>query len=233
MSLLRVEDITSGYGEIDVLFDVSLRIEEGDIVSIIGPNGAGKSTLLKTIVGVLSPRKGQIFFNDQDVTHWQTDRLIRNGMSWVPQDNQIFPSLTVDENLDVGAYTQRGNIEERLKEVLSIFPQLRERGRQVAGSMSGGQQQMVAVGRGLMSRPDLLLLDEPTAGLAPNLVDEMLNKIRAINEAGVTVLLVAQNLEALEFSQRGYLLSAGKITFEGSTEELLENPQVRELYFGL
>lgn len=232
MSILKVEDITAGYGNMDVLFGVSTDLEEGDLVSVIGPNGAGKSTLLKTIVGVVSPRKGTITFKGQNITNWPVERIIVNGLSWVPQDDHIFPTLTVRENLEVGSYTNKENFSDNVREVWNIFPQLETRMGQVAGNLSGGQQQMVAVARGLMADPDVLLLDEPTAGLAPNLMQMMYKKIIEINQTGVSILLVAQSMETFKTSKRGYLLTSGEIKYSGSTDDLLDNEEVRDLYFG-
>jgi len=232
MNILEVKDITSGYGGMDVLFGVSTEIEEEGLVAVIGPNGAGKSTLLKTIIGAVRAKSGEITFKDQEVTNWPIEKIIQSGLSWVPQDNHIFPTLSVAENLDVGAYSCQGGYRNRIERVWSFFPQLKDRMDQTAGDLSGGQQQMVAVGRGLMSEPDLLLLDEPTAGLAPNLIQMMYKKIGEINKSGVTVLLVAQSLETFKASKRGYLLSSGEIKYSGTTEELLGNEEVRDLYFG-
>lgn len=231
MSMLKAKSITAGYGELDVLFDISVGVERGDLVAVIGPNGAGKSTFLRTIAGVLKPRKGSISFKNKNITGIKAEKIVRMGLSWVPQDDHVFHSLTVGENLKMGAYTQKTGYQKRLNEVCFIFPQLKKRMKQVAGSLSGGQQQMVAVGRGLMSNPELLLLDEPTSGLAPNLVQTILNKIQEINKAGVTVLLVAQALQAFKLSNYGYVLAAGELKFSNPTEELLANTEVRDLCF--
>lgn len=232
MSLLNVNNLSAGYGEVDVLHGVSIEIEEGELVSTIGPNGAGKTTLLRSISGVLTPDSGSLELDGKDITGSNPEDTIRMGMSYVPQDDNIFPSLTVRENLEMGAFTLEGDFEDRIDEICDIFPQLRERMGQKAGTMSGGQQQMVAVGRGLLIRPKLLLLDEPTAGLQPSLVKMMLNKVEEINELGVTVLLVAQTIDALQLASRAYLLSAGEMVISGDTEELLETERVQNLYFG-
>lgn len=232
MSLLSVNNLSAGYGEVDVLHEVSLEIDEGELVSTIGPNGAGKSTLLRSISGVLTPDGGNLELDGRDITGFNPEETIRLGMSYVPQDDNIFPSLTVRENLEMGAFTLDGGFEDRIDEICDIFPQLRERMGQKAGTMSGGQQQMVAVGRGLLIRPKLLLLDEPTAGLQPSLVNMMLGKVEEINELGVTVLLVAQTIDALRLASRAYLLSAGEMVLSGETEELLETERVQDLYFG-
>lgn len=232
MSLLDVNDLAAGYGEVDVLHGVSLDLNEGELVATIGPNGAGKTTLLRTISGVLHPDGGNLKLNGVDITNEDPEDTIRMGMSYVPQDDNIFPSLTVRENLEMGAFTLEGDFEDRIDEICTIFPQLRERMSQKAGTMSGGQQQMVAVGRGMLIRPKLLLLDEPTAGLQPSLVDMMLGKVKEINDRGVAVLLVAQTIDALRLADRAYLLSAGEMVLSGETEELLETDRVQELYFG-
>jgi branched-chain amino acid transport system ATP-binding protein len=232
-TILTVERMTAGYGAQDVLFDVSVSIGFGEIVAIIGPNGAGKSTLLKVIAGIVSPRSGSILFKDTTVVGKSPQHMTALGLGWVPQEDNIFPSLTVRENLEVGSYLFRQDPGERIDEVCNIFPQLRERMKQSAGSLSGGQRQMLAVARVLMMHPDLLLLDEPTAGLAPNLVQMMLEKINEIAlRMGNSVLLVTQTLDALRLSSRGYLLSAGGIKYEASTDALLSNREVRDLYFG-
>jgi len=232
LSLLEVNEISAGYGEVDVLHGVSLDINEGELVATIGPNGAGKTTLLRTISGVLHPDGGSLELNEVDITNEDPEDTIRMGMGYVPQDDNIFPSLTVRENLEMGAFTLEGDFEDRIDEICTIFPQLRERMGQKAGTMSGGQQQMVAVGRGMLIRPKLLLLDEPTAGLQPSLVDMMLGKVKEINDRGVAVLLVAQTIDALRLADRAYLLSAGEMVLSGETEELLETDRVQELYFG-
>lgn len=233
MSLLQVKDLTAGYGAQDVLFGISLLIEPGEIVAVIGPNGSGKSTLLKVICGVLSGRQGEIFYKGKPMLGRSPQQIVQQGLSWVPQENNVFPSLTVRENLEIGAYVIKGDFRNRLDEVCTIFPQLRERMFQTAGDLSGGQRQMLAVARGLMIHPELLLLDEPTAGLAPNLVQVMLERIREIaSQMGNAVLLVSQTIDSVRLSNRGYLLSAGRIRYEDRTEALLANQEIRDLYFG-
>jgi len=232
LSLLNVNNLSAGYGEVDVLHGISLELEKGKLVATIGPNGAGKSTLLRSISGVITPDKGTLKLEGNDITGSEPENTIRMGMSYVPQDDNIFPSLTVRENLEMGAFTHEGDFEDRIDEICTIFPQLRERMGQKAGTMSGGQQQMVAVGRGLLIEPKVLLLDEPTAGLQPSLVKMMLGKVEEINERGVTVLLVAQTINALRLASRAYLLSAGEMVLSGDTKELLDNERVQDLYFG-
>ncbi|MBN1834837.1 MAG: ABC transporter ATP-binding protein [Spirochaetales bacterium] len=233
MSILQVSELTAGYGAQDVLFGVSLVIEPGEIVAVMGPNGSGKSTLLKVISGALSARAGEILYKGESLLNRSPQQIVKQGLSWVPQEENIFPSLTVRENLEIGAYPLRGGFEERIEEVCGIFPQLRERMGQTAGDLSGGQRQMLAVARGLMIHPELLLLDEPTAGLAPNLVQIMLEKIREIAvRMGNAVLLVSQTIDSVRLSNRGYLLSAGRIRYEDRTEALLGNQEIKDLYFG-
>jgi len=232
LSLLNVNNLSAGYGEVDVLHGISLDIDEGELVATIGPNGAGKSTLLRSISGVIKPDEGRLELGGTDITGSEPEDTIRMGMSYVPQDENIFPSLTVRENLEMGAFTLEGDFQDRIDEICTIFPQLRERMGQKAGTMSGGQQQMVAVGRGLLIKPKLLLLDEPTAGLQPSLVKMMLSKVEEINDRGVTVLLVAQTIDALRLANRAYLLSAGEMVLSGETEELLDTDRVQDLYFG-
>ena len=232
MIVLEIDEINVGYGGVDVLHHVSVEVDEGELTAVIGPNGAGKTTLLRAVAGVLTPTAGTIHLNGNNITGSPPEKILRMGLSYVPQDEHIFPSLTVRENLEMGAYTLDGSPEERIREVCSIFPQLESRMKQKAGSLSGGQQQMVAVGRGLIIEPNVLLLDEPTAGLQPSLVEMMLDKVREINQLGVSVLLVAQTIDALELSERAYLLSAGEIALSGTTDDLLQRDKVQELYFG-
>ena len=233
MSLLEIRNVTVGYGVQDILFDISLSVAEGEAVAVIGPNGAGKTTLLRTIVGFLRPGSGDILFKERSLPGMEPEHIVRLGMGWVPQEENIFPSLTVAENLDMGAYVLKGGYRDKIEEVYEIFPVLKERTKQAAGSLSGGQRQMLAVARGLILQPDLLLLDEPTAGLAPNLVHMMLDRIGEITHRFQrAVLLVTQTIDALRLCQRGYLLSAGKILYADSTDRLLSSAEVRELYFG-
>ncbi|UCE56469.1 MAG: ABC transporter ATP-binding protein [Desulfobacterales bacterium] len=233
MSLLSIQHITAGYGIQSVLFDVSLDVAEGEVVAIIGPNGAGKTTLLRAILGFIRPNNGNISFKDQSIVGMEPEHIIRMGLGWVPQEESIFPSMTVAENLEMGAYILRGNLNNRFNEIYNLFPILKERMRQPAGSLSGGQRQMLAIARGLILQPDLLLLDEPTAGLAPNLVQMMLSKIKEVTDQPQrAVLLVTQTLDALRLCQRGYLLSSGKILYADTTDQLLSSQEVRELYFG-
>ncbi|HHU76521.1 MAG TPA: ABC transporter ATP-binding protein [Firmicutes bacterium] len=231
--ILKVNNLVAGYGVQDVIFDVSATIGPGEIVAIIGPNGAGKSTLLKVIAGMLTPRNGNILLKGSPLNGCHPWQITSRGISWVPQDDNVFASMSVRDNLEMGAYLVRENTSERIEEVCDLFPQLKERMGQLAGSLSGGQRQMLAIARGLMTHPDLLLLDEPTAGLAPNLIYIMLEQIREITaRLKSSVLLVTQTLDAVRLSDRGYLMSAGKIRYEDSTDKFLANQDVKELYFG-
>lgn len=233
MSLLMGEEIHSGYGDMEVLHDVSFSIEEGEIISIIGPNGAGKSTLLKTVFGLLKPTDGEIAFKGKTITGMAPDRIVRLGMAYVPQVENVFPSLTAQENLEMGAFIRKDDFSDRLEEVYELFPFLKKRRRQRVGKMSGGERQMVAMGRALMLDPELLLLDEPSAALAPKLAEMIFERITAINETGVSILIVEQNAkESLKLANRGYVLAEGENRFEGTGQELLSNPDIGRLYLG-
>ena len=225
--------VSAGYEQMEILHDVSIEVRAGEIVTLIGPNGAGKSTLMKTAFGLLRPRRGAIRFEDTDITGLAPSALVRRGISYVPQVDNVFPSLTVDENLEMGAVVREDDVRPRLEEVLQLFPSLRAKRRLKAGGLSGGERQMVAMGRALMLDPRLLLLDEPSAGLSPVLVDTVFEKIETINRAGVAILLVEQSArEALRRSHRGYLLAGGQVRLEGPGPALLENPDVARLYLG-
>jgi ABC-type branched-subunit amino acid transport system ATPase component len=234
MSLLSIDGVTGGYGDSEVLRRVSMVIEQHEIVSIIGPNGAGKSTLMKTIFGLLHPREGSIVFNGHDISHLAPHQIVRLGMCYVPQVANVFTSLTVDENLEMGAFTlANADLEAALEQVYAIFPQLKARRRQTAGKMSGGERQMVAMGSALMLSPRLLLLDEPTAALSPKLVDEIFARIAHINATGVAILMVEQNArQSLQMAHRGYVLANGENRQEGAGPALLADPNVGNLYLG-
>ena len=233
MSVLAVERVSAGYEQMEILHDVSIEVRPGEIVTLIGPNGAGKSTLMKTVFGLLRPRRGAIRFEDTDITGLAPSALVRRGISYVPQVDNVFPSLTVEENLEMGAVVREDDVRPRLEAVLQLFPTLRAKRRLKAGGLSGGERQMVAMGRALMLDPRLLLLDEPSAGLSPVLVDTVFEKIEAINRAGVAILLVEQSArEALRRSHRGYLLAGGQVRLQGPGPALLENPDVARLYLG-
>ncbi|MCK5568836.1 MAG: ABC transporter ATP-binding protein [Spirochaetes bacterium] len=231
--ILRVEDTTVGYSEIDILNGVSITLKAGEIVSVIGPNGAGKSTLLKTIFGCLKPKKGKVFLKDEDITGLKPEKIVKKGISYVPQVENIFPSMTIQENLEMGAFIRTDDYSSRLNEMFELFPDLKKRRNQRAGQLSGGQRQMVAMGRALMLDPRVLLLDEPSAGLAPNLVSMIFEKIKDINSTGVAMILVEQNArEALSMAQRGYVLATGRNVLDGEAKALLENKEVARLYLG-
>ncbi len=233
MKVLEVKDLTSGYGETDILHDVSMKLEEKEIVSIIGPNGAGKSTLLKTIFGILRPRQGVVRLGDEEITGLNPDKIVRKGMSYVPQVNNVFPSLTIQENLEMGAFVRTDDYRDRLEEMYDLFPILKDRKNQKVGSLSGGQRQMVAMGRALMLDPTVLLLDEPSASLAPMLVGMIFEKIVDINKTGVAIIVVEQNArETLKISNRGYVLATGRKVFEDTGKAILENKEVGKLYLG-
>lgn len=235
MSLLKVDQITSGYGEMEILHEVSIAIDEGDIVSIIGPNGAGKSTLMKTVFGILKPWSGNVTFNDQDISGLPPNEIVRKGLCYVPQVENVFPSLVVEENLEMGAFIldDQQVIKKRMQQVYELFPYLLERRRQKVGKMSGGERQMVAMGRALMLDPQLLMLDEPSAALAPKLAEMIFEKIKGINQAGVSLLIVEQNArESLKLANQGYVLADGQNKLDGPGPELLSNPEVGRLYLG-
>lgn len=233
MSLLEVSGVVAGYGETEILHGVSIAIEKGQIVTIIGPNGSGKSTLLKTIFGLLQPRKGRVRFRKEDITGIAPEVVVRKGLSYVPQSSNVFPSLSINENLEMGAFVRTDDFRQRLEEVYDLFPDLAERRKDRAGTLSGGQRQMLALARALMLDPVLLLLDEPSAGLAPNLVNSVFEKILGINSAGVAILLVEQNArEALGLSSWGYVLASGQNQLEDRGENLLKNPEIVKLYLG-
>jgi ABC-type branched-subunit amino acid transport system ATPase component len=233
VALLDVRHVTSGYGEMTILRDISMRVEPGEVVTLIGPNGAGKSTLLKTIFGLLPPTEGLMRFEDADITGLKPPALVRRGMSYVPQVENVFPSLTVQENLEMGAFVRADSFAERLEEMYAFFPTLRLKRKQRVGSLSGGERQMVAMGRALMLDPRLLLLDEPSAGLAPRLVGMVFEKMAEINRTGVALLIVEQNArEALRLSHRGYVMASGQVRLEGKGDQLLHDEAVGRLYLG-
>jgi ABC-type branched-subunit amino acid transport system ATPase component len=233
MSLLEARDVVSGYGAAEIIHGVSLEVDEDEIVCIIGPNGAGKSTVMKAVFGLIEVWSGTVRLDGEDITDLPPEEMPQMGVGYVPQTENVFPNLTARENLEMGAYVLDDVPKESLEEVYELFPVLRERSDQRAGSMSGGQQQMLAMGRALMTDPSLLLIDEPSAGLAPELVEEVFDKIEGVNDAGTAVLMIEQNArEALRRSDRGYVLEAGENRFEDAGEELLENEEVEELYLG-
>jgi branched-chain amino acid transport system ATP-binding protein len=234
--MLTLRNVQTYYGDLQALYGVSLSVKDGEIVSVIGNNGAGKTTTLMTVSGVLRPRKGEVQFEGRRIDGLKPSQIVELGLGHVPEGRQLFPSMTVEENLLMGACSRRarGPRGETMGRVFDLFPRLRERRRQLAGTLSGGEQQMVAIGRGLMGLPRLLMLDEPSLGLSPVMVTAMFEAIREINRGGTTIMLVEQNVfRALKLSHRGYILEDGRIVAEGPSEELLRNPQVRTTYLGL
>jgi neutral amino acid transport system ATP-binding protein len=231
--VLEARDLVAGYGEVDILHGVSITVRRGEMVAVIGPNGAGKSTLLKAIFGLLPVRAGSVSVGGLEVRGKQPDELVRDGLSYVPQVDNVFPSLTVQENLQMGAFVRRDGVEERMDEVYRLFPDLAPRRRQNAGKLSGGQRQMLALARALMLDPSVLLLDEPSAGLSPIMVSAIFERIQTINAGGTAILLVEQNArEALTVCQRGYVLAMGANRLEGEARAMLDNQEVGRLYLG-
>lgn len=235
-ALLALDSVRAGYGDFEALFNITLEIRAGEIVTLIGANGAGKTTTLRVISGLLRSQHGQLRLEGQDISKLQPHEIVMGGVSHVPEGRQLFPHMSVEENLALGAYI--GRVRPRLKEVMEeqfeLFPRLKERRRQLAGTLSGGEQQMVAIARGLMAVPRLLLLDEPSLGLAPKTVEEVFAKVQQICKSGVTVLIVEQNVvDGLSISDRGYVVENGKITLQGTARELLGNEKIRAAYLGL
>ncbi|HHY44794.1 MAG TPA: ABC transporter ATP-binding protein [Firmicutes bacterium] len=233
--MLEIIDLHVSYGAIKAVQGISLKVPEGKIIALIGTNGAGKSTTLRTICGLLKPESGRILLEGQDITGLPTKDIVRRGISMVPEGRHVFPDLTVYENLMLGAYirTDRKEIEEELEEVYRLFPRLKERSQQLAGTLSGGEQQMLALGRALMADPKVLLMDEPSLGLAPVLVQEIFSLIRRIHERGKTLLLIEQNARAaLTLAHYAYVLETGRIVMEGTGADLLKNDEVRRIYLG-
>jgi branched-chain amino acid transport system ATP-binding protein len=234
--VLKVREIDVYYGDMQALRDVSIEVHPGEIVSVIGSNGAGKSTLLKTISGMLRPRAGSISLNGNNISQAPTSKIVEKGISHVPEGRQVFPTMTVLENLEMGAQFPRTRklLKETMEQVVTYFPRLKERLEQKAGTLSGGEQQMLAMGRGLMSLPTLMMLDEPSLGLAPVLVSTIFEIIEKINKQGTSILLIEQNVfHSLKIADRGYVLENGEIALSGSGQELLENPHIRKTYLGL
>jgi branched-chain amino acid transport system ATP-binding protein len=236
MDLIEVQDIHTYYGNIHALKGVSLAVAQGEIVTLLGANGAGKTTTLRTICGLLKPRQGKVLLDGEDLAGYKAHEVVAKGVAMVPEGRGIFARLTVAENLDLGAYarTDRAAIRQDLERVLALFPRLKERIKQVAGTLSGGEQQMLATGRALMAHPRLLLMDEPSMGLAPILVESIFSTLKAINEEGTTILLVEQNAHmALQIANRGYVLQTGQIVLAKSTGELRQDPMVQKAYLGI
>ena len=235
MNLLNIHNIYTAYDRIDVLEGVSIEVKQGEITCILGANGAGKSTLIRSILGLTPANRGEVLFKGVDITHLPSHRIIEQGIACVPEGRRVFPRMTVDENLSAGAYLVKDKnvIEERRAHVKALFPRLAERSTQLAGTMSGGEQAMLAISRSLMSSPDLLIFDEPSLGLSPLFVKENFKIIKEINQMGTTVLLVEQNVrQTLAIAHRGYVISKGRVVAKGDAKELAENAEVQAAYFG-
>jgi branched-chain amino acid transport system ATP-binding protein len=234
--MLEVENVSAAYGMVQILRDVSFKVNEKEIVSIIGPNGAGKTTLVKTIMGLVKPKSGSIKFKGETISGMNTYDIVKKGITMIPEGREIFPRLTVEENLMLGAYSinDKAKIKETKERSFNIFPVLKKKEKAIAQTLSGGEQQMLVICRSLMSNPQLLILDEPSLGLAPIVVEKVLDTVRTINDEGVTVLLVEQNIhDSLLVADRGYVLEQGKVILEGNSRELLSNSHIKEVYLGL
>jgi branched-chain amino acid transport system ATP-binding protein len=234
--MLDIENVSAAYGMVQILRDVSFHVEEKEIISIIGPNGAGKTTLVKTIMGLLHPKSGTIRFKGENIDTLPPYEIVKKGLILIPEGREIFPRMTVEENLRLGSYTANGksNVRETKEKVYQIFPVLKKKEKALAQTLSGGEQQMLVICRSLMSNPQLLILDEPSLGLAPIIVEKVLDTVRKINEEGVTILLVEQNIrDSLDIADRGYVLEQGKIILEGKSRELLCNNHIKQVYMGL
>lgn len=230
---LKIEDLSVSYGGINAVKNVSIDVPKGQIVTLIGSNGAGKSTILRSIAGLVKPKSGVITFKGQNITGTMPDKIVRNGITLVPEGRRVFPNLTVLENLKIGAYTRKDSLNDDIEMVYNLFPRLKERHWQLAGTLSGGEQQMLAVGRAMMAKPELIMMDEPSLGLAPLVVKDIFNIIERVNSEGITVLLIEQNANlALRVCHKAYVLETGNITMEGCGAELLENESIKEAYLG-
>ena len=234
VNLLEVQNVYAGYvKDLHILQGINFRIAPGELVAVIGPNGAGKSTLAKTIFGLLTPERGQIIFQGKNIARLKSDKIVKLGMCYVPQITNVFASLSVEENLEMGAFIRSGSLKSLKDNIYNMFPRLGSRRRQKAGTLSGGERQMLAMGKALMLEPELLLLDEPSAALSPILVNSVLEQVKAINETGTAIVLVEQNAKkALAMADRAYVLENGKDRFEGTGNDLLNDPKVGELYLG-
>ena len=233
--MLKVENLVVSYGGIEALKGISLNVPEGKIITLIGANGAGKSTLLRTIIGLVKPESGKISYNEKEITSLNSQKIVTTGITLVPEGRRVFSNLTVLENLKIGAYMRndKAEIEKDIEWIYGMFPRLQERNWQLADTLSGGEQQMLAVGRALMCRPKLIMMDEPSLGLAPLVIKDIFRIIQEINAKGMTILLIEQNANmALKIADWAYVLETGRITMEGTGKELLENPQIREAYLG-
>ena len=231
--ILDMQSLIGGYGGNDILKGASLTVQRNEIVVIVGPNGAGKSTLMKSAFGLVKIREGAVVFQGENITNMRPDLVVRRGITYVPQEKNVFPTMTVQENLEMGAYLRKGGIAEKMEMIFHIFPRLKERRKQAAGSMSGGERQMVAMGRALMLDPSLVLMDEPTAGLSPLFIEQTFERIVEINKLGISVLMVEQNAkQALEIAHRGYVLAMGRNRHEDTGEGLLNNQEIAEMFLG-
>ena len=232
-TILDIRGVSGGYGGVDILHSVDLNLKQGELVVIVGPNGAGKSTLMKAAFGLVKVSKGRVNLAGEDITNISPDRLVHKGMSYVPQEHNVFPTMTVQENLEMGAYIRRDDARPQMERIFELFPRLKERRKQPAGLMSGGERQMVAMGRALMVEPKVLMLDEPTAGLAPAFVQQVFEWIQRINEEGISILMVEQNAkQALRIAERGYVLATGENRYEDTGAALLANREVAEMFLG-
>jgi len=234
--LLKIKDLQAGYGDVQILYGVSLEINRGETVALIGANGAGKTTTIKTISGLLRAWGGTVEYDGEDITNWPSHKIVSEGLVQVAEGRKLFPGLTVRENLELGGFlpSLRANRQKNMRHVFEMFPRLEERKTQIAGTLSGGEQQMLAIGRALMSEPRVLMLDEPSLGLAPMLVENIFEVVERVNSEGVTVLIVEQNaVQTLRMAERGYVMEHGKIILSGTGAELLEDPRIREAYLGL
>ena len=233
MSVLSIENLSGGYGEADILHDISLEINTGEIVVVIGPNGAGKSTAMKAVFGLLRLSGGSVHLTGEEITNMDPAQVVNKGVCYVPQTNNVFPTLTVHENLEMGAYIRKDDFRPRLEEIYEMFPPLAEKKRQAAGELSGGQRQMVAMGKALMLEPTLLMLDEPTAGLSPIYRNEIFQIVRQINDSGVPILMVEQNAkQSLAVASRGYVLVDGQNRTTGKGIDLLNDPEIAKMFLG-
>ncbi len=232
-NILEIKDLSVNFGGIKAVNDISLSVEKGKIITLIGANGAGKSTILKSVSGTIKPQSGEIIFEGENICGLSPDKIVSKGVTLVPEGRRVFPNLTVLENLKIGAYLRKDSLTSDIEYVYSLFPRLKERNWQLAGTLSGGEQQMLAVGRALMARPKLIMMDEPSLGLAPLVVKDIFNIIKTINESGITVLLIEQNANmALKTADYGFVIETGNITLSGTGEELLNNESVKEAYLG-
>ncbi|MGC8795590.1 ABC transporter ATP-binding protein [Thermodesulfovibrio sp.] len=234
MKFFEIKNLNTGYGDLQILRNVSFEINKGEIVALLGSNGAGKSTLMRAIVGRLRVWSGEIIFKDENIANLSPDKIVKMGISLCPERRRIFSGMTVKENLEIGAYHRRNGLKERMEKVFSILPRLYERKNHLGGDLSGGEQQMLAIGRALMNEPELLLIDEFTLGLAPTIVEILVDVVKKINKSGVSILLVEQDVHmALEISDRAYVMEVGEIKISGRSKELLEHPQIKETYLGM